>query len=73
MTTNATRGRSVRRAIMAVATACAQRGLPLPFNAQIGAALGIDASVVCRHMNRMMDEGAFNVRREGRRVFVEIA
>jgi hypothetical protein len=60
------RGRMIRRALLAVVRRCAERDLLLPTTAQLGRALAIDASQVCRHLNRVLAEAGFRVEPEGR-------
>jgi hypothetical protein len=69
---NAERGAQVRRALLAVARACAERAVPLPSNAMIGSVIGIDASQVCRHLNQLMNSGQFTTRQRGRRIYIEM-
>ena len=72
MSSNATRGVEVRRLLLAIVKACAERSCPLPSNAMIGSVVGIDGSQVARHLNRMMNEGRFTTRQVGRRIYVEL-
>lgn len=67
---NDIRGETVRRMLLTMVRACAARDLPMPSNAVLGGVIGIDASQVCRHMNRLIDEGAFSVSTRRKRRYV---
>ena len=69
---NDVRGRAIRRALLAIVHARYAAGLPLPSNAAMGAALGLSASQVSRHMNVLMDQGAFTVRCHGMHTRIEL-
>lgn len=66
------RGEAVRAALLAIVRARYAAGLPLPSNAAMGAALGLSASQVSRHMNVLMDQGAFSVRCHGMHTRIEL-
>jgi predicted ArsR family transcriptional regulator len=60
-----TRGKAVRRALLAIVEARAVADLPLPPHATMAAALGISAGQVTRHLGVLMDAGAFSTRTAG--------
>jgi hypothetical protein len=64
------RGREVRSLLLAIAHACAVRGIHLPKNDVLAAKLGCCAGQVARHMGRLMDEGALELQTVGRRRYV---
>jgi hypothetical protein len=64
------RGIRVRAALLAAARACAARDAPLPAYRVLAALIGISSGQVSRHMGRLMDAGAFTIRRRHRRIYV---
>jgi hypothetical protein len=64
------RGREVRSMLLAIAHACAVRGIHLPKNDVLAAKLGCCPGQVARHMGRLMDEGALELQTVGRRRYV---
>jgi DNA-binding transcriptional regulator YhcF (GntR family) len=56
---NDERGRAVRAGLAALVREHADAGRPLPRHREIAAMLGISASQITRHLNRLMDEGLF--------------
>jgi len=65
------RGIAVRNALLAIVQSRAVAGLPLPKHAVLGAALGISAGQVTRHLGLLMDDGAFSTRCAGMHTRVE--
>lgn len=66
------RGPVVRRALLAIIRLCHERNAPIPSCAVLADLVGIHRSQVARHLDRMMDDGLFNVRsRGGRQRYVE--
>lgn len=70
-TINRARGLVVRRALLAVVRAAHAKGLPLPRQSAIAAAVGIDSSQVCRHLRQLADQGAYTPKRVWRRIHVQ--
>jgi DNA-binding transcriptional regulator YhcF (GntR family) len=56
---NDERGRAVRAQLAGLVRECADAGRPLPRCREIAVMLGLSASQISRHLNRMMDEGVF--------------
>jgi DNA-binding MarR family transcriptional regulator len=67
---NDIRGRAVRARLAALVREYADTGRPLPRHREIAAMLGISASQITRHLNRMMDEGAFSPTCRYSRIYV---
>ena len=67
---NDIRGRTERAALLAIVRRCAATNAPLPTHAMLGTVIGISQWQVTRHMNRLMNEGAFAPVQRGKRVFV---
>lgn len=57
---NDERGRAVRARLAALVREYAEAGRPLPRCRDIAAMLGLSASQISRHLNRMMDEELFS-------------
>ncbi len=64
------RGRAERAALLAIVRRCAATNAPLPHHAAIGVVIGISQWQITRHLNRLMDEGAWLPVQRGKRVFV---
>jgi predicted ArsR family transcriptional regulator len=64
------RGRAVRARLAALVREHADAGRPLPRHREIAAVLGISASQITRHLNRLMDEGAFSPTCRYTRIYV---
>lgn len=56
---NDVRGRTVRAWLAALVREYADAGRPLPRHCDIAAMVGISASQITRHLNRLMDEGLY--------------
>ena len=64
------RGREMRAALLAVVHRCAVTNAPIPTHAMLGEVMGVSQWAVTRHMNRLMNEGAFAPVQRGKRIFV---
>ena len=53
------RGRALRADLAEIVRNCAATGRPIPRHRDIAARFGISRPQITRHLNRMMDEGAF--------------
>jgi predicted ArsR family transcriptional regulator len=64
---NIEKGRRTRRALLAIARVCHERGRVLPRYDRLGKAVGTDDTTVSRQMERLVKEGALSLASAGRR------
>jgi hypothetical protein len=69
-TTNAERGRAVRRALLAVARLSLEQRVLFPKYCTLASAMGCDGSNIARHLAMLQAEDAVSFVSAGRRLYV---